>query len=143
MCRHAAWSFPPDATSPAAARHAIQEELSAVVAAGAAGDALVLDTALVVSELVTNAVVAGCRSVDVELTIHRSHLVLTVTDDAPGRPRPAKAGIRAAHGRGLRVVERLARAWTVQTNDTGKTVRVEIATRPGSLGALLCDPSIV
>ncbi len=142
MCRRAAWSLPPEAASPAAARRAVRAELASVVLAGPRGEAVVQDVTLVVSELVSNAVAAGGQSIDLQLMIHHNHLVVRVRDDARARPRLAAPTPSAPSGRGLRLIDKLARAWTIQDNPVGKTAHVEISIPPGVIRSLPCDPSI-
>lgn len=141
MCRQAAWSFAPAATTPGTARLAVREELAPIVV-GPAGEALIQDTTLMVSELLTNAVAAGCRSIDLQLTVHHNHLVIDAWDDASGHPRLAAPGPSQLRGRGLLLIDTLARRWTVKDRPIGKTVHVEVAIPPGSIGALPCDASI-
>lgn len=76
--------------------------------------ALVTDAELVVSELVTNAVVHGKEPVRVELALEAHTLVIGVSDQGrgfvglPDPPGPAAPG-----GRGLRLVAELADTWQV------------------------------
>ena len=78
------------------------------------------DTAVVVSELVTNALCHGARldfgaaargQVELSLWHRASHLVCAVTDPSAEPPvlRPADPGAEA--GRGLQVVQALATTW--------------------------------
>jgi anti-sigma regulatory factor (Ser/Thr protein kinase) len=88
----------------------------------------VLDEAeLVVSELVTNAVLASCSSTTVSITTDRSRVRIGVTDDAPGRPTLLHAATDAVRGRGLAIVCMLASDWGVTAVDHGgKEVWAEI-----------------
>jgi hypothetical protein len=91
----------------------------------------VLDEAeLVVSELVTNAVLASCTSAIVSITTDRSCVRIGVTDDAPGRPTLLHAATDAVRGRGLAIVCMLARDWGVTPVENGKEVWAEIALPP-------------
>ena len=73
------------------------------------------DTAMVVSELVTNALFHGVRGAGgpVELTLwHRaSHLVCAVTDPSPDPPVLRSPDPGAEAGRGLQVVQALTASW--------------------------------
>ncbi|MEO3827348.1 ATP-binding protein [Actinomadura sp. B10D3] len=103
------------------------------------------DTAeLVVSELVTNAVVHGCAPGDpVRLTIRRlprSRVVITVTDTGRGRgtvPRLKLAGSAGTNGRGLFIVASIASRWSVRRAGTGFRVRALIAPRDAELASCM------
>lgn len=92
----------------------------------------VLDEAeLVVSELVTNAVLASCSSATVTVTTDPSCVRIGVTDDAPGRPTLLHAATDALRGRGLAIVCMLAQDWGVTPVDRGgKEVWAEITLPP-------------
>jgi anti-sigma regulatory factor (Ser/Thr protein kinase) len=124
--------YPCDRGSPRRARSFCADQLRSVLGSG--GAATVQDAVLVVSELVTNAVNAGCSSTTVELSLHRTHLRLAVHDDAPGRPLQRPAAATEEHGRGLLVVEQVARDWGVQAELHGKVVWAELPV-PVGLGA--------
>jgi len=89
---------------------------------------LIDDAVLCVSELVTNAVHAGCTNLRVELSFRDDGVRVGVVDDAPGRPalRSAAAGDRS--GRGLKLVEAVSRRWGVDLLERGKLVWAEFAT---------------
>lgn len=80
------------------------------------------DAQLVVSELVTNGVRAGCRQLEVRLLLRPAEIVIEVDEDAPGRPRPVAHRPTDDHGRGLALVAALSREWGVTENRAGKTV---------------------
>lgn len=67
------------------------------------------DAALVVSELITNAIQAGCARAQIDLVIDDHCLRIVVRDDAPGRVMPREALPDDANGRGLGIVGALAR----------------------------------
>jgi len=96
--------------------------------AGAAmGDALV-----VLSELVTNAIVHGSGPIEVHLRHRDDILRIEVSDQARGVVAVADRGPDALGGRGLLLVRELAAAWGVETGERGKTVWAELpAGRPG------------
>ena len=89
---------------------------------------LIDDAVLCVSELVTNAVHAGCTSLRVELSFKDDGVRVGVVDDAPGRPALRSAGASERSGRGLRLVEAVSRRWGVDVVERGKLVWAEFAT---------------
>jgi anti-sigma regulatory factor (Ser/Thr protein kinase) len=90
------------------------------------------DAVLLVSEVVTNAVIHA--RTPLRLFLHdRPHLVRVEVEDAsPDQPvtttttTSAPDALRAS-GRGLELVERLADAWGVESRRTGKVVWFELA----------------
>jgi anti-sigma regulatory factor (Ser/Thr protein kinase) len=82
---------------------------------------------VVVSELVTNAVKAGCTVVGFTVEVHRDHVRVAAYDDGPGLPRPAAARPSDGHGRGLAIVDSLSRAWGVEHQPHGKQIWAEVA----------------
>ncbi|GAA3971661.1 hypothetical protein GCM10023085_62250 [Actinomadura viridis] len=117
------FTVPADPSQPAVVR----QRLRAVLGPGHE----CADTAeLVVSELVTNAILHGCAPGDpVRLTIRRlprSRVVITVTDTGRGpgtAPRLRLAGTAGTNGRGLFIVDSIASRWSVQRAGTGHRVR--------------------
>ena len=85
------------------------------------------DVVLIVSELVTNAVVHG-RATTVSVQIELQGVAATVTVDDPSAtaPSPAHAGPHSDHGRGLLVVEALCSRWGYTAIPGGKRVWCEI-----------------
>ena len=88
---------------------------------------LIDDAVLCVSELVTNAVHAGCTELRIELSFLEERLRIGVVDDAPGRPAPRTAGPDDHNGRGLALVEAMSRRWGFDFVDRGKVVWAEFA----------------
>jgi anti-sigma regulatory factor (Ser/Thr protein kinase) len=87
---------------------------------------LLEDTALIVSELVTNAIRAGCASGQIDLLIDHDYLRISVMDDAPGGVSLRQAAPEETIGRGLAIVAALARDWGVATSPLGKSVWAEV-----------------
>jgi anti-sigma regulatory factor (Ser/Thr protein kinase) len=85
------------------------------------------DAVLCVSELVTNAVHAGCSTIRLQLAIQDSVVRLAVLDDAPGRPAVQPHAPTAASGRGLRLVEAISAQWGVDPAASGKSVWAELS----------------
>ncbi|MFE4519680.1 ATP-binding protein [Kitasatospora sp. NPDC056783] len=92
------------------------------------------DVLLMVSELVANACLharGGPR--ELRLSWNGARLRVEVADDSPVPPRlRPSAGPGRPGGHGLRVVDRLARAWGSLPEDGGKSVWLEVA-RPSAL----------
>ena len=87
---------------------------------------MVDDCLLVVSELVTNAVNAGCTQVGMSVEIHRGYLRVIARDDAPGEPYPMQAGPRDPNGRGLAIIACISSAWGVRPGPGGKQVWADL-----------------
>ncbi|MGW7201484.1 SpoIIE family protein phosphatase [Streptomyces chryseus] len=84
---------------------------------------------LLVSEVVTNAVRYAERPVTLRL-LRTDVLRCEVGDDAPQLPRQRRARDTDEGGRGLFLVNRLARRWGATRLSSGKVVWFELATRP-------------
>ncbi|QCW80677.1 ATP-binding protein [Streptomyces sp. S6] len=92
------------------------------------------DLALLVSEVVTNAVIHGTTGrgsrVQVTYRLYDDRLHVDVRDAASGQPRVLRAasvrGEHREHGRGLIVVASLARRWGVVPRVIGKSVWFEV-----------------
>jgi anti-sigma regulatory factor (Ser/Thr protein kinase) len=90
----------------------------------------VLDAALVVvSELVTNAVVHATGAVHMTVLLRRSNLHLVVRDASPEPPRRMTATLRTTNGvsldsggRGLPLLDAMCKSWGHLSSDTGKAV---------------------
>ncbi|WP_425580908.1 ATP-binding protein [Streptomyces thermoalcalitolerans] len=85
--------------------------------------------ALVISELVTNAVVhTASNQIVCELQDGRDLVRIAVRDEgcAPGEPHPSPKLPEEEHGRGLLLVDALCRAWGVQEYDSGLVVWAEV-----------------
>jgi anti-sigma regulatory factor (Ser/Thr protein kinase) len=119
--------------SVAVARQQLTEEL---VAAGIR-HAAVGDAALVISELLSNAIrharpLPG-SSLQVEWALDNGAVEVAVSDGgAPTRPQRAHASVSALGGRGLDIVDYLARTWGVRTDDSGLTVWAVLAAPPSA-----------
>jgi anti-sigma regulatory factor (Ser/Thr protein kinase) len=93
-------------------------------------DELVDDASLVVSELVTNAVMHGEGEIGVRLVRAIDALRIEVSDDGDGEPRQLAPRPDEVTGRGLRIVSRLAAVWGVHHGPHGKTVWAELSLAP-------------
>ncbi len=85
------------------------------------------DVALVVSELLSNAIrhahpLPGSQ-VRVAWMLDSDAVEVTVSDGgAPTRPRVARPSLSSLGGRGLGIVENLARCWGIRSDERGTTV---------------------
>jgi anti-anti-sigma regulatory factor len=112
----------PTLSAPATARAFVQEVCSYWEAA--LPDATVADRAmLLASELVTNAVVHTRTDLRLRLELRGDWLHIAVHDGSPRLLRAVASNPHAPGGRGLWLVEQLARAWGVRPHpDGGKVV---------------------
>ncbi|MET9906998.1 ATP-binding SpoIIE family protein phosphatase [Streptomyces sp. NPDC006476] len=81
---------------------------------------------LVISELVTNAVLFGTGPVTIRLVRAGHRLTCEVGDAGNGRPRLRRAELLGDSGRGLHVVHKLTTRWGVRWTDAGKVVWAEL-----------------
>ncbi|MFK4110249.1 ATP-binding protein [Streptomyces sp. NPDC002176] len=96
-------------------------------------DSLAGDLALIVSELVTNAVLHGKtapgRQVEVALEHSPGRVRVEVRDTGEGMPRRRPKVPLAVSGRGLEIVDALSEAWGVTEQVVGKTVWAELVVK--------------
>jgi two-component sensor histidine kinase len=86
------------------------------------------DIVLVVSELVTNALLHGHGTPVVRLLAGGDHVRVEVCDDSP--LLPVSHRVTPTSGLGLRAVEQLSSAWGASRRDHGKVVWCELPTTP-------------
>jgi anti-sigma regulatory factor (Ser/Thr protein kinase) len=119
-----ALDLPPVAASPGVARawlHTIAETT-------ALPHGLVRDATLVLSELVTNAVLHAATDVHVSIELHNdTGLHLEVGDDTSALPRVLGNDPEHIGGAGMRIVEQLVEAWGVRRVGDGKIVWADLA----------------
>jgi PAS domain-containing protein len=96
------------------------------------------DSLVVLSELVTNAIVHGSGPIDVRIMHRDDKIRVEVSDRAGGVVAVADRGPAAVGGRGLLLVRELAAGWGVDTGEGGKTVWAELPADPADEHA---DPS--
>ncbi|MFN2608344.1 MAG: ATP-binding protein [Acidimicrobiales bacterium] len=82
---------------------------------------------LLVSELVTNAIRHAGSDVEVAVHLLPGTVRVEVHDAGDGRPRLLDAGSADEGGRGLALVDALAKAWGVEPSASGKDVWFEIS----------------
>ncbi|MBV2357682.1 serine/threonine-protein phosphatase [Streptomyces sp. J2-1] len=114
------WTLDPDDSAPGQARRLARAELSRWGL-----DDLSDSVELLVSEVVTNAVRYSTRPVTLRL-LRTDVLRCEVGDDVPQLPRLRQARATDEGGRGLYLVNRLARRWGATRLSTGKVVWFEL-----------------
>ena len=140
-----AMTVPHSAASAALARRRIVSDLIAIHVDETALD----DVALVVSELVSNAVRHGRAvpgtGVSIGWECGEDSLQLRVTDggSVEGSPHVRRAGPKDTTGRGLAVVRSLADDWGVERDADGTTVWARIVTPCTEQSALAADAATV
>lgn len=90
---------------------------------------LVDDAELVVSELVTNAIVHAGSSCAVIVSRGEGSVRIEVEDHGPGLPDQQSPHWNAEGGRGLMIVSALSTAWGIQAEERSKSVWVELSER--------------
>ena len=90
------------------------------------GEQLAADTALVVTELATNAVLHARSAFSVSLSWSGGTIRITVGDTLPLGPAGVDRQLPAASGHGLGVVAAMAARWGVETAPSGKAVWAEL-----------------
>ena len=81
------------------------------------------DVLLCTAELVTNALLHGAPPVELEIEVSETAVRVAVHDSRPGpveQHRPVTSDTSA--GRGLQIVESLAKAWGVSQYESGKAI---------------------
>lgn len=100
----------------------------------AIGTAVVDDAVLIVSELLTNAVLHGSDSAECDVTVKligiAMRLRIEVYDASPLAPAQRLEDNGIENGRGLVIVDRLADRWGWEPTAVGKFVWCELAARP-------------
>ena len=110
--------LPPVTTSVRAARDFARERCHEADLGARACDVAVL----LVSEVVTNAIVHGRSEARLRIVASGSTLRVEVGDDCPAHPQVQHVGPTAVHGRGVGFVDRLSTAWGVRDVPGGKVV---------------------
>jgi anti-sigma regulatory factor (Ser/Thr protein kinase) len=122
-------TLPMSTVAPRIARRLADDALRDSV--GGASSTLTADcreqVALVVSELVTNAVLHATGPIEFEVTVDGDLLELRVSDHTTDLPTVTYANGDRVGGAGLRIVERLARFWGVEQHPDGKVVWCQLS----------------
>jgi anti-sigma regulatory factor (Ser/Thr protein kinase) len=114
-----------------------RQRLTADLNAAGIVHAAVGDAALVVSELLSNAIrharpLPGA-SLQVAWAVDDESVEVAVSDGgAPTRPHPGHASVSSLGGRGLDIVDYLASTWGVRNDPSGLTVWAVLAAPGGS-----------
>jgi anti-sigma regulatory factor (Ser/Thr protein kinase) len=119
--------LPAVATAPAEARQVARQACQEWGVPDAADD-----VALVVSELVTNAVVHAKTPLILAIEHEGPTLAVAVGDGQPATPWMADQTPEQSGGRGLVIVSHLATTWGVVRTVLGKTVWVSLTVAPAS-----------
>lgn len=90
---------------------------------------------LLVSELVTNALLHAHTDISLRVQANRRRLRVEVRDGNPRLPEMRRYARSASTGRGLRLVDELAERWGVEPGRDGKTVWFEVGPRPREVPA--------
>jgi GAF domain-containing protein/anti-sigma regulatory factor (Ser/Thr protein kinase) len=97
--------------------------------------AILPDAELIVSELVTNALLHAGPPITVRVDVRPDSVRIAVSDGSRATPVRALARADSMTGRGLSLVAALARDWGVEPTPAGKVVWCEIGTVPAPLPA--------
>jgi anti-sigma regulatory factor (Ser/Thr protein kinase) len=111
------WELPARWSSGALARARLRELLGRWELADVLGEA-----ELLVTELVSNAILHGRSDVSVRLSRTATSLHVEVTDRGAVPLLPVEGPLDATHGRGLMLVDRLSSAWGTASGEDRKTV---------------------
>src|SRR5436309_7697357 len=90
-------------------------------------EGLVETARLLTSELLTNAVLHARTEMTLAIDDTEHGVRVSVTDSSPVPPSLRHHSTMATTGRGLRLLEELARAWSVDEDNGGKTVWFTLA----------------
>ncbi|WP_409469895.1 ATP-binding protein [Streptomyces sp. HC307] len=121
----AEWTFPADPGAVRTARSTVRHQLH-----GWGLDSVGDITALLVSELVTNALRHATGPIGVRLVRPPDLpdvLLVEVSDPLPDPPHERVARPEDEHGRGLQLVASSSRRWGTRPGESGKTVWFELA----------------
>jgi anti-sigma regulatory factor (Ser/Thr protein kinase) len=121
---HTAGPLPldPVPASPALARRWVTRALDGIGCA-----ALSEVVALLVSEVVTNALLHARTPLEVDVRPHGDGVRVEVRDGSPAGPRRKRHSLEGTTGRGLCLVERLADDWGWRPESGGKVVWFDVS----------------
>jgi PAS domain S-box-containing protein len=114
--------LPSDPRSAAAARRFVADVLASC------GDDVVATATLLVSELVTNAVLHTVGQVELRIVQADDRIRISVADESGERPAELEeVDLESTSGRGLMLVDALAAGWGVEAHGVGKRVWFDLA----------------
>jgi anti-sigma regulatory factor (Ser/Thr protein kinase) len=119
--------LPPALASAASARHLVRDTL---IQAGVQSWTTVDTAMLLISELVTNAVVHAHTPVEVHIAVRGPVVRIEAHDGSTSPPRLPHVDAGATSGRGLAMVDELATSWGSVVGPDGKTVWFELRDEP-------------
>lgn len=93
----------------------------------AVDDDLLASVELLVSELVTNAVIHASTAPRLAIRLGRDTVRIEVYDDDPSIPKPLPPSAERIGGRGLYIVDAMSTRWGAEPAGTGKVVWFELA----------------
>ena len=114
--------LPADASGATRARELARQQL-----AGSQSPEVLDTVTLVVTELVTNAVLHAQTDLRLMIETRHGRVRIAFEDHAPSLPQRVDAEPDALTGRGLALVEHLSSSWGVDASASGKVVWSEIA----------------
>lgn len=91
--------------------------------------------ALLVTELVTNAILHARTPMQLTMEARPGCVRICVEDESRERPEVRHYESDAVTGRGLALVEHLASSWGIDTNSSGKVVWCEVSVDPATAEA--------
>ena len=109
---------------PASVRRAREFAHASLAEAGCTDDGAI---DIVISELVTNAIVHGAAPITLHLWPRPGHVRVGVSDGSAAQLEPRNATASARSGRGLAIVERLAVQWGSDSRHDGKLAWADVA----------------
>jgi anti-sigma regulatory factor (Ser/Thr protein kinase) len=86
------------------------------------------DVLIVTTELVQNVVEHTDDGGELSLALRPGTVVIEISDTSPEMPQLRDPDPSAAGGRGLRMVQAIARCWGVRRRPEGKVIWVEVST---------------
>jgi anti-sigma regulatory factor (Ser/Thr protein kinase) len=126
--RRPGWAAQWESSPPPTVVPFVRDQLRVVLAEWGLADEEAASVLLVVTELLTNAVVHGSAPVRVAITPSDGSVRVEVSDAAVGRPEVRPPDPWTIGGRGLALVEALSLRWGWTNDDTGKTVWADVLT---------------
>ena len=115
------FELPAEPESPALARRFVEREL-----AGRCDPAAIEAAVLLTSELATNVVKHAGTPMRLDLRWAQGRVRVEISDDSNAMPRRVRSDDNALSGRGLVLVDRLARSWGADERPVGKVVWFEV-----------------